>query len=218
MPPDNQPTGIFKREIGAPVWVGREGLSGDAQADRRVHGGPEKALHQYPAAHYARLAAAFPEAGALLVPGSLGENLSVPDWEETSVAIGDIFRFGDAVIQVSQPRTPCWKVDRRFGVEGMARHIAEHGITGWYFRVLEEGAVEPGAAFERIDRAPEPLSVAALLALWAAHRPDPDELDAAARAPGLSASWTTRLAGRAKRLRRFGEDATPRLFHPDDTE
>lgn len=156
--PDGTPTGIFKRERTEPVWLGAAGLAGDAQADRRVHGGPDKALHQYPVAHYARLAAAFPQAAPLLVPGSMGENLSVPGWDETNVRIGDIFRFGGARIQVSMPRKPCWKIDRRFGAEGMAmkNFIAEEGLTGWYFRVLMEGEVAPGCAFELLERPAPP--------------------------------------------------------------
>ncbi|MDP2811169.1 MAG: MOSC domain-containing protein [Rhodocyclaceae bacterium] len=150
---DGTPTGIFKRECTSPVWLGTEGLVGDAQADRRVHGGVEKALHQYPVAHYARLAAAFPEAAPLLVPGSMGENLSVPGWDETNVCIGDIFRLGEARIQVSQPRKPCWKIDSRFGTDGMMQMIAAEGLTGWYFRVFEEGEVAPDCAFERIEHA-----------------------------------------------------------------
>lgn len=153
LPPGNEPTGMFKRERAEALWLGIEGLAGDAQADRRVHGGPEKALHQYPAEHYARLAAAFPEAASLLVPGSLGENLSAPGWTETGVCIGDVFRLGDARIQVSQPRSPCWKIDRRFGAEGMMRLIADEGLTGWYFRVIKEGEVGPGCGFELLDRA-----------------------------------------------------------------
>ena len=200
LPPNKAPTGIFKQAIEMPVWLGREGLAGDAQADRRVHGGPEKALHQYPVAHYARLAAAFPDARALLVPGALGENLSIPGWDETSIAIGDVFQLGDARIQVSQPRSPCWKIDHRFGSEGMAQFIAEQRVTGWYFRVLEEGAVEPGADFARIERNPEPLSVANLLALWAEHRPDPGKLIDVSRSPGLSPGWVTKLTERAGRL------------------
>ena len=203
LPPDNQPTGIFKYPIEMPVWVGREGLAGDAQADRRVHGGPEKALHQYPVAHYARLAAAFPDAASLLVPGALGENLSVPDWNESTLAIGDIFQLGDARIQVSQPRSPCWKIDHRFSSEGMAQFIAEQRVTGWYFRVLEEGAVEPGADFARIERNPAPVSVADLLALWAEHRPDPGWLIDVARTPGLSAGWVKKLVDRAERLKQL---------------
>lgn len=203
LPPDNAPTGIFKQPVEMPVWLGREGLAGDAQADRRVHGGPEKALHQYPVAHYARLAAAFPEAAPLLVPGALGENLSVPDWDEASIAIGDVFQLGDAKVQVSQPRSPCWKIDHRFTAEGMAQFIAEQRITGWYFRVLEEGAVEPGSAFERIERNPQPVSVATLLTLWAGHRPDPDRLLDVSRMNGLSSGWIKKLVDRAERLRRL---------------
>lgn len=213
LPPDNQPTGIFKQEVLMPVWVGREGLAGDAQADRRVHGGPEKALHQYAIANYARLALAFPDAAKFLIPGSIGENLSASDWDETLIAIGDVFRLGDSTIQVSQPRSPCWKIDYRFGVEGMAQFIAEQRITGWYFRVLEEGAVDPGANFERIRRNDIPVSIADVLSLWAEHRPDPDRLVEVARTPGLTASWVSKLEDRAVRLRQMVVDQ-PKLFHP----
>ena len=164
LPPGLEPTGIFKHEREAPVWLGREGLAGDAQANRRVHGGIEKAVHQYPAAHYARLAAAFPSAAALLVRGSIGENLSVAGWDETNVCIGDVFRLGDARIQVSQPRSPCWKIDRRYGVTGMTQLIGTQGLTGWYFRVLEEGEVGPGCVFALLDRAAGAASVAATFA------------------------------------------------------
>lgn len=201
LPPDNRPTGIFKQEVAMPVWLGREGLAGDAQADRRVHGGPWKALHQYPVEHYARLAARFPDAAALLAPGSIGENLSVPGWDESTVSIGDVFRLGDAVIQVSQPRSPCWKIDQRYGIEGMARFIDETGITGWYFSVVEEGEVEPGCPFERIDRKAPATTVAKLLSIWHEHRPDPAMLDALATTPGLSANWIAKLEERAARLK-----------------
>lgn len=213
LPPDNQPTGIFKQEVLTPVWVGREGLAGDAQADRRVHGGPEKALHQFAIANYARLSTAFPDAANLLIPGSIGENISAPDRDETLIAIGDVFRLGDSTIQVSQPRSPCWKIDNRFGVEGMAQFIAEKRITGWYFRVLEEGAVEPGSDFERIQRNDIPVSIADLLSLWSEHRPDPDRLIDVSRTPGLTASWVSKLEDRAARLRQMAGDQ-PKLFHP----
>jgi MOSC domain-containing protein YiiM len=213
LPPDNQPTGIFKQAVLMPVWVGREGLAGDAQADRCVHGGPEKALHQYAIANYARLASAFPDAAKFLIPGSIGENLSAPEWDETNIAIGDVFRLGDSTIQVSQPRSPCWKIDHRFSVEGMAQFIAEKRITGWYFRVLEEGAVEPGSDFERIQRNGCPVSIAELLSLWAEHRPDLDLLVEVSRTQGLTDTWVSKLKDRAVRLRQMGEDQ-PKLFHP----
>lgn len=201
LPPENQPTGMFKRECAQPVWLGREGLAGDAQADRRVHGGPEKALHQYPVGHYAKLAVAFAEAAPLLAPGSIGENLGEAGWDETNVCIGDVFRLGDARIQVAQPRSPCWKIDRRYGVEGMAQFIAEHGLTGWYCRVVEEGAVEAGCAFELIDRPAAEVTLAHVWRLQRAHRPALAELEALARTPGLSPNWAKKVAERIDWLR-----------------
>lgn len=196
LPPENRPTGIFKHELLMPTWLGREGLAGDAQADRRAHGGPEKALHQFPAAHYARLAESFPVARELLLPGSIGENLSVAGWDESNVCIGDRFRLGDAVIEVSQPRSPCWKIDARYGVEGMARWIEESGTTGWYFRVIEEGSVEPRCMFELIERRAPDVTVAKLLSVWREHRPAPALLLTLAQTPGLSSNWVEKLEKR----------------------
>lgn len=183
-----------------PVWMGREGLVGDAQADRRVHGGPEKALHQYPFVHYDRLAAEFPHLRDELKPGTMGENLSVHGWDETNICIGDVFRLGDARIQVSQPRSPCWKIDSRFATEGMARLIEAEGITGWYFRVIEEGAVEPACPFELLDRSVPNVTLAHLLEAWHAHRPAPAHLRALAATPALCTGWADKLRQRADRL------------------
>ena len=202
LPPENQPTGIFKRAHAQPVWLGGEGLTGDAQADRRVHGGVEKALHQYPSAHYARLAQAFPEAAALLVPGSIGENLNTGAWDESTVCIGDVFRFGDARIQVSQPRSPCWKIDRRYGQDGMAQFIDAQGLTGWYYRVIEAGKVAPGCVFERVDRLAGAMALADFWCAWKAHRPEAKQLERAATAPGLAANWMEKIADRIEWLRR----------------
>lgn len=196
LPPENRPTGIFKHELLMPAWLGSEGLAGDAQADRRVHGGPNKALHQFPQAHYARLGESFPEARGLLLPGSIGENLSVPGWDETNVCIGDRFRLGDAIIEVSQPRSPCWKIDSRYGVEGMARWMEETGSVGWYFRVIEQGSVEPGCVFDLIDRPAPDVTVARLLAIWRQHRPTPEALLELAQTPGLSDNWADKLLKR----------------------
>ncbi|MDP1610119.1 MAG: MOSC domain-containing protein [Sulfuritalea sp.] len=109
---DSRSSAIVKTAVSGPRLLTVEGLAGDAQADRRAHGGGGKALHHYPAEHYARLAAAFPEAQHL-APGGLGENLSTRGVTEEDICIGDVFRLGGARIQVSQPRTPCWKIDRR---------------------------------------------------------------------------------------------------------
>jgi len=201
LPPNNRPSGIFKTPVGQAVWVGRNGLEGDAQADLRAHGGPEKALHQYPAGHYSVLAQAFPDVRSELFPGALGENLSVSGWDESTVCIGDIFQLGDAVIQVSQPRTPCWKIDSRFGVEGMTQHIHQNDLTGWYFRVLSEGLVAPGGEFRLIERDPRETSVKQLLSLWRAHRPSPEALESIAAISTLAPNWVKKMNDRAQQLR-----------------
>jgi MOSC domain-containing protein YiiM len=213
LPPENRPTGIFKHELLMPTWLGREGLVGDAQADRRVHGGPDKALHQFPVAHYARLAECFPEARELLLPGSIGENLSVHGWDETNVCIGDRFRLGDAVVEVTQPRSPCWKIDARFGVEGMARWIEETGCVGWYFRVIEEGSVEPACDFELVERPSPDVTVARLLYVWREHRPAPEMLQELAHTPRLSASWVDKLQKRFASLLKLDSTKCPASRH-----
>jgi MOSC domain-containing protein YiiM len=199
--PENSPTGIFKTAVNAPVWVGREGLAGDVQADRRVHGGPEKAVHQYAVANYMRLARAFPAAASLLVPGSLGENVSAEGWDEDGVAIGDRFQLGAALLEVCQPRTPCWKIDSRFGVKGMMQFIAETGCPGWYFRVVEEGGADPDCELRRVSSDAQRVTIAQFLALWRSERPDPEALEALAAHPALSSNWVRKLTERAIEIR-----------------
>lgn len=194
--PEGQSTGIFKHPATAPLQLTRTGLVGDVQADRRVHGGPEKAVHHYAAENYARLAAGFAQAVAALVPGSLGENISTTGWNEESVCIGDIFRLGSALVQVSQPRSPCWKINHKFSQPEMSRFIATHGLTGWYYRVLKEGVVAPGDTFELLERPAPDITLARLWRASIAHRPATTELAILLAAPGLAPNWTDKLAGR----------------------
>jgi len=197
---EGQFSAIWKQPVAGRVRVTREGLVGDAQADRRVHGGPEKAVHQYPGEHYARLAEAFPQAAGELLVGSIGENLSTLGADEREVHIGDCYRFGSALLQVSQPRRPCWKIDRRYGVQGMTAYVAEHGLTGWYYRVIEEGEIAAGDACTLVERPPGSVALAGLWTVWHAHRPDSGQLAACARAPGLTEAWVKRIGERLRWL------------------
>jgi MOSC domain-containing protein YiiM len=198
---EGQLTGIYKQEVKGPINLGSEGFTGDHQADRRVHGGPEKAVHHYAAENYAQLAERFPAAADQLIAGSIGENVSTTGWTEHTVYIGDVFRLGDTTLQVSQPRSPCWKIDHRYGAEGMARFIAESGLTGWYYRVLKTGKVAGGAQFELTERLPGAVALADLWQLWQEHRPDPDALAQLAEAPGLTPGWQKKLGDRLNWLR-----------------
>lgn len=208
LPDSGRPTGMFKHPVSASLQLGIEGFAGDEQADRRVHGGPEKAVHLYPAIHYARLAERFPEATGQLQPGSLGENISSPTLDETQVRVGDIFRLGDAHLQLCQPRSPCWKIDDRFGVDGMAAFIAEQRLTGWYFRVLQPGTVTPDATLDLVEAAANAPTLAAAMALWQAHRPALEALRQLAATPGIASDWQRKIVDRLNWL-----EKQPPAFH-----
>ncbi|MCL2524490.1 MAG: MOSC domain-containing protein [Betaproteobacteria bacterium] len=213
LPESGRPSGIYKQAANSRLTLGHEGFSGDQQADRRVHGGPEKAVHLYPATHYRRLAERFPAAAGQLLAGSLGENLSTGDLDESSVRVGDIWRLGGARLQVCQPRTPCWKIDERFGCDGMAAFIGEQRLTGWYWRVLTPGEVRPGDELLLEQAAANSPTLAAALALWAQHRPDPAALAHLAAVDGIAANWRGKIEQRLAWLRGEGGAPQPPAFH-----
>lgn len=152
LPGSDALSGIVKTPVDRPLALSPEGLEGDEQADRRVHGGVEKAVHHYPFDHYTVWRTELGPLPPLLTPGGFGENISTTGLTETTVAVGDIFRLGSAVLQVSQGRQPCWKLNRRFGVPDMARRVQQTGRTGWYYRVLQPGTVISGDRLELIER------------------------------------------------------------------
>jgi len=166
-----------------------------------VHGGPDKALHHYPAEHYAAWAAAWPQCAAQFVPGSLGENVSTTGWTEENVCVGDVFRIGAARVQVTEPRSPCWKINHRYGLENALQFVAERGLTGWYCRVLEPGCIAAGDAFELIGRNADPVTLKRLWQVTRSHRPAAEELSRLAWTPGLSESWADKLRARLEWLR-----------------
>lgn len=198
--PEGQRTGIFKQRQAGPVRVELQGIVGDQHGDTRVHGGPEKAVHQYAAQNYQRLAQAFPHSAAQLIAGSLGENISAVGLSELNVHIGDVFRIGGAVLQVSQPRSPCWKINHRFDAEKMSMFVARERITGWYYRVLQPGLLQAGDPIELLERHTERFSIDQFWQVQLSHRPVIDELLALAATHGLAEDWKRRLAERAKWL------------------
>jgi len=133
------------------------GFEGDGQADLKNHGGVDKAVCVYPFDHYAHWEGVF---GHGLEPGAFSENLTVSGAVETGVCIGDVFRVGEAVLQVSQPRTPCSKLAGKNGQRLLTKWVGQTGYTGFYMRVLSEGLVSAGDAFERVENHPDLISVA----------------------------------------------------------
>jgi len=144
------PSGIDKSSVGGRLHFDEFGLDGDEQGDLRLHGGVEKAIHHYPFDHYKGWSDVFLNEGAdyhgpsLSEAGAFGENISSVGLTEAEVCLGDIFQLGTGIVQLSQGRQPCWKLNERFGVASMSRQVQETGYTGWYYRVLEEGMVGAG--------------------------------------------------------------------------
>jgi len=167
---------ITKRPRDGAVQVLIEGLAPDEQADRSVHGGPEMALHLYPLDHHAWWRGEIGDHPALDEPGGFGSNLAVTGLTEEHVHIGDRFRLGSALIEISQPRQPCWKIEHRFGQKGMVAQIVQTGRCGWYFRVLETGEVAAGDSLERVALGAADWSVARVFRALVAGKATPDEL------------------------------------------
>jgi len=189
LPGSDKTSGIDKHPVQAALALGLSGFQGDEQADLRVHGGPEKAVHHYPRDHYDAWRADLGALAVLDAPGAFGENISLTGPTERSVAVGDVFRLGTALVQVSQGRQPCWKLNLRFGVPDMARRVQTTGRTGWYYRVLEPGQVAPGDRLELVDRLAPDWSLWRLWHTLYVDRMNLPELQAMAGLEVLAEGW-----------------------------
>jgi MOSC domain-containing protein YiiM len=187
---------IQKRALEGPVQVHAEGLAPDEQADRRVHGGPEMALHLYPLDHHHWWRGHIGDHPALGEPGGFGSNLAVTGLTEEQVHIGDRFRLGTALIEVSQPRQPCWKIEHRFGHKGMVAQIIATGRSGWYFRVIEPGELAAGGSLERIALGAAEWSIARVFRALVAGKASPEELAELADLPALTPRLRERAAAK----------------------
>ncbi|MFV8829846.1 MOSC domain-containing protein [Alkalihalobacterium sp. APHAB7] len=149
-------TGIYKSRVEGSVFIGKLNVEGDGQADLKNHGGKDKAVCVYPYEHYAYWKK---DLNKEMTNGAFGENLTVKGMVEKGVYIGDTYKVGDVVVQVSQPRQPCFKLARRNEVDDLVVRVQDTGFTGYYFRVLEEGFVEENDTIELIERHPHAVSV-----------------------------------------------------------
>ncbi len=204
---------IDKRAVEGPVRIGPEGLAGDEQGDRRVHGGPDKAIHHYPRDHYASWQGEVGAHALLQAAGAFGENISTAGITEADVCLGDRLRLGSALVEVSQARQPCWKLSDRFGIADMARRVQDSGRSGWYYRVLETGNVQAGDTLALVDRPHPHWPLPRLSELLYRRTLDRDELHGALALPlvpswrklferrlqqGDTESWDSRLGGPAR--------------------
>lgn len=140
------PTGIYKQSV-EQASVDELGIIGDIQADKRFHGGPEKALHQYALRSYEKIIKRYPLLHKKAKSGMIGENLSVTHMNEHNVCIGDIYKVGGVILQVSSPRIPCWKIDVKFNQPNLNQFISQNRLNGWYYRVLQTGDISVNDEF-----------------------------------------------------------------------
>lgn len=135
-------TGIFKRPVTGPISVGAIQMGGDKQADLVNHGGEDKAVYGYPWEHYGHWAAELERDD--FEPGQFGENLTTEGVLESELSIGDRLRIGTVLLEVSQPRVPCFKLNIRMKSPAFSKVFLKSGLVGFYFRVIEQGVLEAG--------------------------------------------------------------------------
>ncbi|MBI2421575.1 MAG: MOSC domain-containing protein [Candidatus Hydrogenedentes bacterium] len=192
-------TGIFKEAVQRPVHVGARSIEGDVQVDLRYHGGIDKAVYGYPSEHYAHWATvqgvdAFPW-------GQFGENLSTRGLLESSVHIGDIYQIGAAHLQVTQPRVPCFKLGIKMGSAAFVKKFLDSQFSGFYFRVVEEGAVQAGDTIELLERDPRSMSLIDIHTLHFKDTKNRTGLERAVAITGLSDVWREELQELLEKLK-----------------
>ena len=170
---NDEASAIAKQPLPGPVAITALGLAGDTQADRMHHGGPDMALHIYPLEHHGWWRGEIGDHPLLAQPGAFGSNIAVNGLDEVSVGIGARYRLGSALIEVTRPRQPCWKIEHHFGAKGMVRRIVQTARCGWLLRVLEEGTAEAGDTLELVEPGDAHWSVArTFAAIWGQPRAD----------------------------------------------
>ncbi|HSA94130.1 MAG TPA: MOSC domain-containing protein [Terriglobales bacterium] len=184
-------TGIFKEPVEGTVTIRQLNLEGDRQADLTVHGGADKAVYAYPSEHYSYWRGQLPE-----VPfswGNFGENLTTEGLREDTLHIGDRLRVGSAVLMVTQPRMPCYKLEVRFGRDDMIKRFLASGRSGFYFAVVEPGSVATGSDIEILSRDPHRVSVGDITQVYLGHSRDLELLGRIQNLSALPQNWKEAL-------------------------
>lgn len=184
-------TGIYKEPVSGPVWLGKLTLTGDGQADLAVHGGEHQAAYSYPIEHYAHWEQVM--GGQRFSPGMFGENFTISGLREDAVCIGDIWRIGEARLQVTMPRVPCFKFGHKIGRPAILKEFLHSGHSGFYHRVLTEGHVSAGDDIELLERAPHNITVRQMLGLQKLGEGDEPTLRRALEIPSLPLSLRSQL-------------------------
>lgn len=191
-------TGIFKNPVKGRVMLRTTNLDGDRQADLSVHGGPNKAAYGYPSEHYAAWSAELTD--PVRNWGAFGENFTTEGLLETDVSIGDRYRIGSAVVMVTTPRLPCFKLAAKFQRDDIIERFVHSGRCGFYFSVVGEGEVGAGDEFEFLGREELTLTVAEVNELYTAKSPDREILQRSLQVTVLPLSWRDRFQARLEEI------------------
>lgn len=180
-------SGICKQPVDGPVVVGEQGLAGDTQVDRRYHGGIDKAVYAYSQEDYDWWAPQLPD--HQLTPGTFGENLTLGGLTSDVVRVGDRYRIGTALLEVTQPRQPCATLGIRMQMPKFVKQFHEAVRPGFYLRVLERGELTAGDEVTPEYQAADSLTIAEIYRLRFAESATAAELRRAVELPGLSDDW-----------------------------
>ena len=163
-------TGIYKYPVAEPIYLGATDVVKDTVTDRKHHAGINKACFLFSANQYPFWKNQYPD--LLWDWGMFGENLTVKGLDESVIRVGDVYRIGTALVRISQPREPCYKLGIRFNDQTIVKRYIDHGFSGTYVRVLEEGTVKKGDKMVLIERSANPLTVKQLFELIMARKKD----------------------------------------------
>jgi MOSC domain-containing protein YiiM len=191
-------TAIYKKAVTERVVLRTLNLDGDRQADLSVHGGPTKAVYFYPSEHYDFWQAEFPEMD--LQPGMFGENFTTVGLSEPETNIGDKFRIANAVVMVTEPLMPCYKLGIRFGRVDVIRKFLASGRSGFYCSVLQEGEVGAGDRIELIERTQDHVRVSDITRLYTSEKHSIEMLRLAIELEALPESWKEHFRVRLAKL------------------
>ena len=189
-------TAINKTPIRQSIQLSELGLVGNESADKLYHGGLERALHHYPAEHYQYWQKKYGVAKQAWHVSGMGENISTFGLDETNVCIGDQFQWGEAIIEVSQPRSPCFKLNKHWGISRFSVQMQNSSRCGWLLRVIKTGRVPLNAPLLRIQREENAMTIKAVCDIFFGNPLDTEGLQTLLKQKKLSLSWLTKIEQR----------------------
>ncbi len=185
-------TGIYKRSVNHPIYLGSEDVKKDHVIDRRYHGGLDKACYLFSETHYDFWKARYPNLEWNW--GMFGENLTIKDLDEKELLVGDVYRIGDTTVQITQPRQPCFKLGVKFGTQKMVKEFVESGHSGAYVRVIKSGNVQKGDELILMEKAEESMSIRDIFNLLYADKSFIEDAKAALKIESLADACKIDLA------------------------